>query len=159
MENWMKLELEAKSENESFARVAAASFFTVLDPTLEEIADIKTAVSEAVTNSIIHGYQGKGGSIWMECSYEDDMITIVIEDKGVGIEDVEQARQPLFTTKPEEERSGMGFVFMEVFMDELEVESEPGKGTKITMRKKVQKEEQNEYVSNVEECDENVEVL
>ncbi len=133
--NHMRLELDAVSENESFARVAVASFFTTLDPTLEEIADIKTAVSEAVTNAIIHGYEEKGGTIYVECSYEERRIRIQVEDKGIGIEDIEKAKEPLFTTKADMERSGMGFVFMEVFMDELEVWSEPGKGTIITMQK------------------------
>lgn len=133
--NHMRLELDAVSENESFVRVAVASFFTILDPTLEEIADIKTAVSEAVTNAIIHGYEEKGGTIYVECSYEERRICIQVEDKGVGIEDIEKAKEPLFTTKADMERSGMGFVFMEVFMDELEVWSEPGRGTIITMQK------------------------
>ena len=133
--NHMKLELEAVSENESFARVAVASFFTTLDPTLEEIADIKTAVSEAVTNAIIHGYEEKGGTIFVECSYEERKIQIQVEDKGIGIEDIEQAKEPLFTTKGDMERSGMGFVFMEVFMDKLEVWSKPGIGTIVTMQK------------------------
>lgn len=133
--NHMKLELDAVSENESFARVAVASFFTTLDPTLEEIADIKTAVSEAVTNAIIHGYEEKGGTIFVECSYEERNIQIQVEDKGIGIDDIERAKEPLFTTKGDMERSGMGFVFMEVFMDKLEVWSEPGRGTIITMQK------------------------
>ena len=135
IDNEMKLEFDSISSNEGFARVAVAAFLTQLDPTLEEVADVKTAVSEAVTNSIIHGYEEKGGTIYMECSYEGQKIKIQVMDKGVGIEDVEQAREPLFTTKGDMERSGMGFVFMEVFMDELEVWSKPGEGTIVTMQK------------------------
>lgn len=139
LKNQMILEVDAKSENESFARVAVAAFITRLDPTLEEIADIKTAVSEAVTNSIIHGYGEQEGTVRIECRYEDNTVEIVIEDKGVGIEDVKKAREPLYTTKSQLERSGMGFVFMEVFMDDLQVESAVGEGTKIKMTKILKK--------------------
>ena len=125
-ENNVEIVFDAKSENESFARVAAAAFVTKLDPTLEEISDIKTAVSEAVTNSIVHGYEGR-----------DNEVTIKIKDEGVGIENIHRAMEPLFTTKPELERSGMGFSFMEAFMDELEVQSKVQKGTTIIMKKKI----------------------
>ncbi len=137
MKTKMYLEIDSISENESFARVAVASFISRLNPTLEEIADIKTAVSEAVTNAVVHGYDNEIGTIYITCQIEDDMVHITIEDKGRGIENVEKAREPLFTTKPDEERSGMGFVFMEVFMDELTVESKPMEGTIIKMSKKI----------------------
>lgn len=134
--NKFKLEFEAISENEGFARVCAAAFASKLDPTLEEINDIKTAVSEAVTNSIIHGYNNKGGIIEM-CAYIDkNVFEIEIRDYGRGIDNIEKAREPLFTTDAEHERSGMGFTFMEVFMDELQVISEKNKGTTVVMRKK-----------------------
>ena len=148
-ENNMTLEFDAKSENESLARIAVASFLTEIDPTIEEINDIKTAVSEAVTNSIVHGYNEGPGKITLKCKlvcnqYEkqdtytvSSFITIEIKDLGVGITNIEKAREPLFTTKPEFERSGMGFMFMEAFMDELEVESIPGKGTRVHMWKKM----------------------
>ncbi len=106
---------------------------------MDELADIKTAVSEAVTNCIIHGYEQKEGSIWIQCATEGQQVEISVVDTGRGIRDIEQAREPLFTTKPELERSGMGFAFMEAFMDEVEVISEPGKGTCITMRKTIGK--------------------
>lgn len=131
----MVVEFDSASKNESFARIVVAAFVTRLDPTLEEIADIKTAVSEAVTNSIIHGYENGEGRIRIETVIVDDMVTIVIQDFGIGIENIERAMEPMFTTKPDLERSGMGFAFMEAFMDELFVESEIGSGTKITMRK------------------------
>ena len=139
-ENNVDVIFDAISENESFARVVAAAFVTRLDPTLEEISDIKTAVSEAVTNSIVHGYEGKGGKVYMTLSLEDrEIITIEIKDLGVGITNIEKAREPLFTTKPEFERSGMGFMFMEMFMDKVDVISEPGKGTTVIMEKKLKK--------------------
>ncbi len=134
--NEMFLEFDSKSENEAFARIVVAAFAAQLDPTLEEIADVKTAVSEAVTNSIIHGYDNGPGKISMECKLKDGELFVTITDKGKGIENIEQAMEPLFTTKPELERSGMGFVFMEVFMDALEVLSVPGKGCTVRMRKK-----------------------
>lgn len=137
--NRMYIEFDSKSENEAFARVVAASFLTRLDPTLEEIEDVKTAVSEAVTNCIIHGYEGNSGTISMECLLEECEVTIIIKDKGVGIKDIEKAKEPLYTTKPDEERSGMGFSFMEIFMDSLDVSSEVSKGTTVTMRKKIGK--------------------
>lgn len=131
--NEMKIEFDSKSENESFARVAVAVFVAQLDPNMEELSDIKTAVSEAVTNCIIHGYEGSEGKVKLSCKLEDKTITIVVTDEGCGIKDVEKAMEPLYTTKPDLERSGMGFAFMEAFMDDLSVESEIGKGTKITM--------------------------
>jgi stage II sporulation protein AB (anti-sigma F factor) len=133
--NEMKLEFMSKSSNEAFARVAAAAFVSQLDPTLEELADVKTAVSEAVTNAIIHGYENKAGFIKMNCRLYENSVEITVIDEGKGIENIEQARQPLFTSKPEMERSGMGFTVMESFMDSIEVLSEPGKGTVIILRK------------------------
>ncbi len=152
--NEMNMEFDAVSLNESFARVAVAAFVAHLNPTLEELADIKTAVSEAVTNAIIHGYDnvygyGKHGNsqpayliihpgkVQLRCSLEKDVLRIEVEDHGKGIQNVEQAMEPLFTTKPEYDRSGMGFAFMEAFMDELEVHSEPGHGTLVRMVKKL----------------------
>ena len=149
MRNEMELVFDAVSDNEGFARVAVAAFVSHLNPTLEELADIKTAVSEAVTNSIIHGYENYPGGSGMDkvveapgkvrifCVLEGEILHIEISDTGRGIEDVEQAMEPLFTTKPELERSGMGFAFMEAFMDELEVESTPGEGTRVSMMKKI----------------------
>ena len=150
-ENNMTLEFDAKSENDSLARIAVASFLTEIDPTVEEINDIKTAVSEAVTNSIVHGYNEGPGKITLKCKlvcnqYEkqdtytvSSFITIEIKDLGVGITNIEKAREPLFTTKPEFERSGMGFMFMEMFMNKVDVISEPGKGTTVIMEKKLKK--------------------
>lgn len=137
MKEEMKLEFDAISENEGLARVVIAAFLTRLDPTLEQLQDVKTAVSEAVTNAVIHGYEEKGGKIRMSAVLEKDELEITIEDDGIGIEDVSKAMQPLFTTKPEGERSGMGFSFMEAFMDGLEVESNPGEGTCVFMDKKL----------------------
>ena len=135
--NEMELVFDAVSMNESLARVAVAAFVTEKNPTLEEISDIKTAVSEAVTNAIIHGYGQKPGKVRLHCKWEDKVLLLEIEDKGVGIDNVKQAMEPLFTTKPEEDRSGMGFSFMEAFMDELEVDSTPGEGTTIRMQKEI----------------------
>lgn len=138
MNNEMKLEFDAISNNEAFARVSVAAFVSVLDPTLEEISDVKTAVSEAVTNAIIHGYDGiSDGKVRIYCRISQDILHIEIADQGRGIDNIEQAMEPLFTTKPELERSGMGFAFMEAFMDDLEVISEPGNGTKVQMKKKI----------------------
>lgn len=134
-ENEMKLEFPSKSENESFARVVVAAFAAQLDPTIEEIADVKTAVSEAVTNSIIHGYEGETGLITIECKIEGKKLIVVVSDEGKGIEDIELAMQPLYTSRPELERSGMGFTVMETFMDSLKVESTPNIGTRVTMVK------------------------
>lgn len=135
--NRMKTEFLSKSVNEAFARVVAASFVAQADPSIDILADIRTAVSEAVTNSIIHGYEEKEGIITMECILYQDYVEIIIEDYGKGISDIEQAKTPLFTTRPDLERSGMGFTVMEAFMDSLEVESAPGKGTKIRMTKQL----------------------
>lgn len=135
-ENHMKLEFLSKSQNESFARVVVAAFASQLDPTIEELADIKTAVSEAVTNAIIHGYEEKKGIVIIECSINGNEIEIIVEDQGKGIEDIDQARQPLYTSKPELERSGMGFTVMETFMNHVEVTSQQGLGTKIRMVKR-----------------------
>lgn len=155
MRNEMEIIFDALSDNEGFARVAVAAFITHLNPTMEEMADIKTAVSEAVTNSIIHGYEnlyGYGrpggqeakacekanpGKVRLRCVLDKNILHIEVIDSGKGIEDVEQAMEPLYTTKPELERSGMGFAFMEAFMDDLEVESAPGQGTKVRMIKKI----------------------
>ncbi len=134
-ENKMSLEFLSKSSNEAFARITVASFASQLDPSIEEISDIKTAVSEAVTNSIIHGYEDKIGIIKIECTLFANSIEIQITDKGKGIENIEKAKEPLYTSKPELERSGMGFTIMENFMDELKIESVVGVGTKVTMKK------------------------
>lgn len=133
--NEMKLEFLSKSSNEAFARVVAAAFVSQLDPTLEELADVKTAVSEAVTNAIIHGYEDKTGIIKMNCRLFQTSVEIEVIDEGRGIEDVELARQPLYTSRPEMERSGMGFTVMESFMDRVDVSSEMGKGTKVVLYK------------------------
>lgn len=128
---------DSSSENESLARMVVAAFLTRLDPTMEELADVKTAVSEAVTNAIIHGYEGQEGKITIHSKIEENKIEIEIQDNGVGIPDVEKAMEPLYTTKPEMDRSGMGFAFMEAFMDELEVISEQDKGTTVRMKKTI----------------------
>ncbi|WP_027627062.1 anti-sigma F factor [Ruminiclostridium cellobioparum] len=135
--NEMKLEFMSKSNNEAFGRIVAAAFASQLDPTVEELADIKTAVSEAVTNAIIHGYENNSGMVRMVCRLYDDGIEIVISDEGKGIEDVELARQPLYTSKPDMERSGMGFTVMESFMDRVDIVSEPDKGTTVTLFKNI----------------------
>lgn len=137
--NSMELIFDSKSVNEGFARVAVAAFLTQLNPTLEEVSDVKTAVSEAVTNAIIHGYDKAEGRIWIRAQIENQTFYIEIEDKGKGIEDVSKAMEPLFTTRPEMDRSGMGFSFMEAFMDELQVASEVGKGTVVKMQKTIGK--------------------
>jgi stage II sporulation protein AB (anti-sigma F factor) len=134
--NKFKLIFSAVSSNESFARVTAASFISQLDPTVEELEDVKTAVSEAVTNSIIHGYENRQGEVCLECIIEGKLVTIIITDYGKGIEDILLARQPLYTTKPNMERSGMGFTVMESFMDSVEVNSELGKGTCVILKKR-----------------------
>lgn len=136
-ENNVEVIFDAISENESFARVVAAAFITNLDPTLEEISDVKTAVSEAVTNSIVHGYEGREGKVKMRLCQKDNEVVIEIHDSGVGIDNIQKAMEPLYTTKPEMERSGMGFSFMEAFMDELYVTSESKKGTTIVMKKRI----------------------
>ena len=142
----MTMEFDSSSSNESFARVAVAAFAARLDPTMDEITDIKTAVSEAVTNAIIHGYDSEfdrenhreeKNQVYLHCIIEDDVLEVEVRDKGKGIENIEQAMEPLFTTKPELDRSGMGFAFMEAFMDDLEVISGPGYGTSVVMKKKL----------------------
>ncbi|WP_178042594.1 anti-sigma F factor [Frisingicoccus sp.] len=135
--NEMKVIFDSCSENESFARMVISAFVARLDPTLEELADIKTAVSEAVTNSIIHGYGRASGNIEMRGRIDGREVSVEILDFGVGIEDIEKAMEPMFTTRPDIDRSGMGFAFMEAFMDDLKVESEPGKGTRIIMKKRL----------------------
>jgi stage II sporulation protein AB (anti-sigma F factor) len=141
----MEISFLAKSENEAFARVVVASFASQLDPTIDEIADIKTAVSEAVTNSIIHGYdEDESKLVYLKCEIEDNTIKIVIEDNGNGIENIEMAKQPLYTSKPELERSGMGFTVMETFMDEMIVSSILGEGTKIVMKKTIKSNKREE---------------
>lgn len=133
--NEMTLVFDSRPVNEGLARVAVAAFCTQLNPTLEEVADLKTAVSEAVTNCIIHGYEGQVHKIQVDCRRNGQELFVDVIDQGVGIADVEKAMEPLYTTKPERERSGMGFTFMEAFMDEVFVESEPGKGTTVHMKK------------------------
>ena len=137
--NEMQLIFDSRSSNESFARVTVAAFMTSLNPTVEEVSDVKTAVSEAVTNAIIHGYENEIHNIYIRCKTEEKTLYLEIEDKGKGIPDVKRAMEPLFTTKPELDRSGMGFSFMEAFMDHLEVDSEPGKGTTVKMEKTIGK--------------------
>ena len=145
MKNHMYLKFDAISCNESLARMTVAAFMMNMNPTLDEVQDVKTAVSEAVTNAIVHGYpvgqmNETKNEIEMNCVQEETCIRISIVDKGVGIEDIEEARQPFFTTKPEQERSGMGFAFMETFMDEVEVESTPGIGTKVVLTKYIERD-------------------
>ena len=138
-ENYMTLEIPSKSCNEAFARSAVSCFAAQLDPTMEELGDIRTAVSEAVTNAIVHGYPEELGTIYIRCRIlKDNVLDIVIKDKGAGIADVEQARRPMFTTGGAD-RSGMGFTIMESFMTNLEISSQPGKGTIVHMRRKLQR--------------------
>ncbi len=139
MENIMCLEFINNSENESFARMVATAFITPLNPTLEEIVEIKTAISEAVTNAIIHGYENSVGTVRMEGKISGNTIEYIISDKGLGIKDIEKAREPLYTGKPELERSGMGFSIMESFMDTVEVLSTVGLGTTVKMTKVIGK--------------------
>lgn len=142
--NEMKIEFISKSSNEAFARISVAAFASQLDPTIEELADIKTAVSEAVTNSIIHGYEKKQGIVKIVSKLKENEIIIEISDKGKGIENVDEAKEPLYTTKPNLERSGMGFTIMESFMDKMEVESIVGLGTKVRMSKVIKPKMDNE---------------
>ena len=138
MKNAMKVQFSSISANESFARVTVASFIAQLDPTVDEMTEIKTVVSEAVTNAIIHGYNNDPDKfVYMECAIDHGEITLVIRDEGIGIGDIEEARQPLYTSKPELERSGMGFTIIENFMDHVEVFSKAGEGTKIIMKKQL----------------------
>ncbi len=153
MRNEMKLEFSAFPQNEAFARVAVAAFMTGLDPTIEQMEDVKTAVSEAVTNCIIHGYEitqeelekneakASSSKVMLLMSIERDEIRICVKDEGIGIENIRQAMEPMYTSKPHLERSGMGFAFMEAFMDGLEVHSVPGRGTTVSMYKQIAKEE------------------
>ena len=140
VENHMQVFFDARSVNEKLARMLVAAFMMGMNPTLDELEDVKTAVSEAVTNCVIHGYQGKGGIVVMDAVIRDRELEIKIQDFGVGIENVEQAMEPLFTTGAENERSGMGFTFMQMFMDELDVSSKPGEGTTVTMKKRIKEE-------------------
>ena len=133
----MTIIFDSRSCNEGFARVAVAAFCTQLNPTLEEVADIKTAVSEAITNSIIHGYDNQVKKIRIECRTEEKTLYVTVSDEGRGIPDVQKAMEPMFTTRPELDRSGMGFAFMEAFMDEIQVESQVGKGTVVRMKKTI----------------------
>ncbi|MCL2372162.1 MAG: anti-sigma F factor [Defluviitaleaceae bacterium] len=144
MNNQLKIEMAALAENVSLARVVATAFIAPLDPSVGEISDIKTAVSEAVTNAIIHGYGGNTGTVALDLFNNGREITIVISDEGVGIEDIASAREPLFTTKPDMERSGLGFTVMESFMDSVHVISTPGGGTRVTMHKKLGEHSKNE---------------
>lgn len=140
MKNKMNLQFSALSQNESFARVTVAAFIAQLDPTMDELTEIKTVVSEAVTNAIIHGYDHDPNAIvYIGVIIEDHVVELSIRDVGIGIVDVEEARQPLFTTKPDLERSGMGFTIMENFMDEVEIHSQPGRGTEVKLRKHLSK--------------------
>ena len=141
IKNEMKLEFLSKSNNEAFARIAVACFASQIDPTIEEVADIKTSVSEAVTNAIIHAYPNGEGIVKIVAKLYEDEIEIEISDTGIGISDIEEAKEPLYTTKSGLERSGMGFTIMESFMDSLKVESIVGLGTKISMRKKIKNKE------------------
>jgi len=137
--NFMKLQFTSRSENEAFARITVAAFVSQLDPTLNELTDIKTVISEAVTNAIIHGYENEAeGLITISARIEDDTVHITIEDQGSGIQDIEQAIQPLFTSKPELERSGMGFTIMENFMDNMEITTRLGEGTIVRMSKRIE---------------------
>ena len=135
--NEMKIVFDSRPENEGLARVAVAAFCTQLNPTLEEVSDLKTAVSEAVTNCIIHAYEGKVQKIEVRCRMRGRVIWVDVIDKGIGIENISKAMEPMFTTKPEKDRSGMGFTFMEAFMDEVTVESQVGDGTTVHMKKTI----------------------
>ena len=152
-ENEMKLEFISKSSNEAFARITVAAFASQLDPTIEELSDIKTAVSEAVTNCIIHGYDKKQGIVKIFGRLRKNEIILEISDKGKGIENVEIAKEPLYTTKPNLERSGMGFTIMESFMDKVTIESVVGLGTKVTMSKIIKSK------TEEEEADEEFEMI
>jgi stage II sporulation protein AB (anti-sigma F factor) len=135
MKNAMRLEFQSKSSNESFARATVAAFVSQLDPTLEEISDIKTALSEAVTNAIVHGYEDCEGVVTIACDIDGGEVTVTVSDSGKGIADLQKAMEPLYTSRPEMERSGMGFTVMETFMDGIQVRSAPGAGTDVTMTK------------------------
>ena len=138
--NHMHLYFDARSVNEGFARMVVSAFLTDMNPTLEELSDVKTAVSEAVTNAIVHGYSTEAQQVELICDRNEDELTVTVSDRGVGIADIPAAMQPFYTTKPEQERTGMGFAFMEAFMDEVRVESVPGEGTRVTMKKCIGRE-------------------
>lgn len=140
--NKMRLEFLSRSDNERFARTVAAAFMLELDPTVEQLSEVKTAISEAVTNAVIHGYDGGEGIIVLEGMLDKSTVKFSVIDRGIGIRDIEKAREPLYSGKPEMERSGMGFTIMEAFMDSIEVESAPGKGTRVTMTKTVEAEDE-----------------
>ena len=135
--NYITLEFPSRSANEGFARSAIAAFAVQLDPTLEELGDIKTAVSEAVTNAIIHGYPDEVRTVIVRSRLTDQLLELWVSDEGTGIANVQKAMEPLYTTRPELERSGMGFMFMEAFMDQIHVESAPGVGTTVYMKKQI----------------------
>lgn len=137
MKNYLKAEFDAKGVNESLARIIASGFVVPLNPTIEQITDIKTSVSEAVTNSIIHGYENNDGTITLELELDDRLLTIKVSDTGIGIDNIEEARKPLYTSKPDSERSGMGFTVMENFMDTLHIISEINVGTTVIMTKQL----------------------
>ncbi len=137
MDNFMRIEFLNKTANEGYARVAVAAFISQLDPTIEQTAEIKTAVSEAVTNAIVHGYENMTGYVTLTCQWTGRLVTVTVEDRGRGIADIAMARTPLFTTRPELERSGMGFTVMENFMDSVEVYSKEREGTKVVMVKQL----------------------
>lgn len=139
MKTMMKVEFDSISTNEAFARVTVAAFMSRMNPSIEEVADVKTAVSEAVTNAIIHGYEGEVHTITITGQIEGEMLELQVMDRGVGIPDIKKAMEPMYTSRPELERSGMGFLFMEAFMDEVQVQSSPGKGTVVRMKKKIRK--------------------
>lgn len=137
MTNHVKVEFEAKEVNAGLARIIAAGFIAALNPTVDEAEDVKVAVSEAVTNAVVHGYDGGEGIVYMEAFSYDSTVMIMVRDTGCGIENIEKAREPLFTTKPDDERSGLGFTVMESFMDSLHIESKKGCGTTVTMTKRI----------------------
>lgn len=137
MDNYMRIDFLSKTANEGYARVAISAFISQLDPTIEQLSEVKTAVSEAVTNAIVHGYSETSGYVSLSCQWTGRLITITVEDKGCGISDIAMARTPLFTTKPELERSGMGFTVMENFMDSVQVYSKEHSGTKVIMVKQL----------------------
>lgn len=142
MRTTMKVEFDSISANEAFARVTVAAFMSRMNPSIEEVADVKTAVSEAVTNAIIHGYEGEVHTITIFGQIEGELLELRITDQGVGILDIEKAMEPMYTSRPELERSGMGFLFMEAFMDEVQVQSSPGEGTTVLMKKRIRKSEE-----------------
>ncbi|HOK48802.1 MAG TPA: anti-sigma F factor [Sedimentibacter sp.] len=152
--NYVFIRIPSLSVNESFTRAAVAAFCSSLNPTVNEITEIKTAVSEAVTNAVVHAYEDKIGEIEIQCRIKGRVVEIIVEDFGCGIEDVEKAREPLFTTKPELERSGMGFSVMESFMDEVIVLSEKDVGTKVILRKKISEKKQKSLNEEIDESSE-----